>query len=216
MAVVDTSYTEIPTSNVVLFAFIILLVFFALCAAFWIGWRYSQKGASLSPYSGMPLRRGSDLSYYNIERVLRYIYTLQDYNNRIFLLRNSAFCRETGRIFPDCINWFDNINVDWTFLQKRYPGSFVSWGSLSKDQQDAVRDVHESLEGFQTEFSSKEPMPKAVEPEFAFLKPGPLYVDINSYVLLGWKIVPGTNLEVLIVQRPTHKRQAYFTPIIED
>jgi len=213
MAVVDSTYTQIPTSNVVLFAFLILLAFFFLCVAFWVGWRLSQKTPSPSPYTGSPLRRGSDLSYYNVERVLRYVYMLQDYNNRIFLLRNSAFCRETGRIFPDCIGWLDTINVDWGFIKKRYPGNFVSWGSLSKAQQDAVIEAHESLEGFQTEFSSKEPMPKAVEPEFAFLKPGPLYVDIDSFVLVGWKNVPDTTLEILVVQRPQYKRQTHFTPI---
>ena len=33
-------------------------------------------------------------------------------------------------------------------------------------------------------------------------RPGPLYVDIETKVLLGWKVVPGTDLEVLIVQKP--------------
>jgi len=96
----------------------------------------------------------------------------------------------------------DTVKVDWTFLQKRYPGIWVSWGSLNSDQQRAISDAHESLEGFQTEVSSPSPAPRAIEPEYAYTKPGPLYVDIQTKVLLGWKVVPGTELEVLIVQKP--------------
>jgi hypothetical protein len=95
--------------------------------------------------------------------------------------------------------------VDWNFLQKRYPGKYVSWGSLTEDQKKEVREQHVSLEGFQTEFSCPEPMPRAIEPKYAFIKPGPLYVDIDHKVLLGWKEVPGTEMEVLIVQKPKPK-----------
>lgn len=193
---------EVLPTDVMLFGFAILGVFFILFGVFWVGWRLSQRAICLSPYSGMPLRRCSDLSYYNVERVLRYIYEQQNYENRIFELRKSSFCRETGRIFPNSISWFDTIHVDWSFIQKRYPGNFVSWGSLTPEQQIAIRDMHESLQGFQTEHSSKEASPRSVEPRYALLKPGPLYVNIDSNVLVGWKCVPNTELEVLIVQKP--------------
>jgi hypothetical protein len=65
-----------------------------------------------------------------------------------------------------------------------------------------VRNVHESLEGFQTEFSSSQPKPQNVEAKYAFAKPGPLYVDVETKVLLGWKCVPDTDFEVMIVQKP--------------
>ncbi len=198
---------EVTPTNVMLFGFAILGVFFLLFAAFWFAWRFSHRSPCLSPYSGIPLRKCSDLSYYNAERVLRYIYDLQDYENRLFVLRTSSFCRETGRIFQKSVTWFDTISVDWDFIQKRYPGHFVSWGSLSEEQQIAIRDMHESMEGFQTERSSKEPSPRAVEPQYALMKPGPLYVDIDSHVLVGWKCVPNTSLEVLIVKRPRPKAE---------
>ncbi len=186
----------------VLLAAIILVSFALLILLFWLGWRLTQRSHSVSPYTGVPLRRASEISYYSAERVLRYLYDLRQYDNRIFKLRRAAFCRETGRIFQDCVTWYDTINVDWNFLQKRYPGHYVSWGSLSKELQDYIRDSHSSLEGFQTEESSPNPAPRAVEPEYAYTKPGPLYVDPETKVLLGWKIVPGTNFEVLIVQKP--------------
>lgn len=207
---------EISSTSVLWFSFAILGAFFLLFAAFWYGWRYSHRQTCLSPYSGMPLRRGSDLSYYSVERVLRYLYELQDYSNRIFDLRYSAVCRETGRIFPNSITWFDTISVDWDFLQRRRPGNYVSWGSLSQDQQEYIYKIHGSLKGFQTEKSSQIPLPKAVEPIYALAKPGPLYVEIDTYVLMGWKVVPGTELEVLIVQHPSRNKPIFFTPYPEE
>jgi len=207
---------QVESQNVVIFAFAILGVFFLLLGLFWFGWRYGHRQSCMSPYSSMPLRRASDLSYYSTEKVLRYLYELHEYDNQMFDLRKAALCRETGRIFPNAITWFDTISVDWDFLQKRYPGRYVSWGSLTPDQRHDITERHESLEGFQTEFASKEPMPKAVEPQIAFLKPGPLYVDIDTDTLLGWKLVPGTELEVLIVQRPKPKTPIRFTPIEEE
>jgi hypothetical protein len=202
----NTNYiAEVSSFEVMLFGFAVLGIFFLLFAAFWIGWRLSHRAPPMSLYSGTPMRRCSDLSYYNAEKVLRYIYDLQDYENRIFELRKSSFCRETGRIFTNSVTWFDTISVDWDFIQKRYPGNYVSWGSLTEEQQLAIRDMHESLEGFQTEHSSKEALPRAVEPQFALMKPGPLYVDIDTHVLVGWKCVPSTNMEVLIVKRPKPK-----------
>lgn len=208
--------TEFSATALVLFGLAILGTFFLLIFAFWMGYRYTQREGCLSPYSGMPLRRGYDLPYYSVERVLRYLYELQDYNNPMFDLRYSAVCRETGRIFPDSITWMDTIRVDWNFLQKRKPGQYVSWGSLSQDQQEYLKEIHGSLEGFQVELSSPNPLPRAIEPKYAIEKPGPLYVDIDTYVLLGWKIVPGTDLEVLIVKWPPFKKPTHFTPIVEE
>lgn len=206
----------VSTAALVLFCLAILGVFFLLVFAFWLTYRYNQRQSCLSPYSGMPLRRGADLSYFSVERVLRYLYELQDSSNLMFDLRYSAVCRETGRIFPDSITWMDTISVDWNFLQKRRPGQYVSWGSLTADQQAYIKQIHGSLEGFQTDFSSPDPLPRAIEPQYALAKPGPLYVDIDNYVLLGWKIVPDTDLEVLIIQWPAFLKPTRFTPISED
>ncbi len=184
----------VTTTDVVLFSLAILASFFLLFAAFWYAWWVTRREACLSPYSGMPLRRATDLSYYSMEKVLRYLHNMNQYDNRIFEFKRSALCRETGRIFPNCITWYDTIKVDWTFLQKRYPGNYVSWGSLTNEQMRAIRDVHESLNGFQTEMSCPHPSPRHIEPQYAFEKPGPLYVDVNTGILMGWKCVPGTSL----------------------
>lgn len=184
-----------------IFILVLILTLFALCVyGIWL----SRKPDSVSPYSHLPMRRGSDLSYFAAEKTLRFLYDFHQYDNRIFSLKRSAVCRETGRIFPNAVTWFDKIELDWTFLHKRYPGSYVSWGSLTAEQQGIIRNGHDSLEGFQTDFSSPNPVPKAVEAKYALAKPGPLYVDINTKVLLGWKSVPDTDLEVLIVQKPKY------------
>ena len=142
------------------------------------------------------------MHYLTKGKVLKYLFDMHDYYNRMFDFNKAVIGRLTGRIFPDALSWHGAISVKWDFLQKRFPGEFVSWGSLTEEQQLMIMDKHSSLEGFQTEFSSSRPSPRAIEPEYAYKKPGPLYVDIDTGVLLGWKCVPKTDLEVLIVQKP--------------
>lgn len=190
------------TLNVLLFAALIFSSFIFLAVLFWIGWRLTKREQAVSPYTGVPLRRMTEVSFFSAERILRYLFDLHQYDNRIFKLRKAAFCRETGRIFQDCITIFDTIKLDWTFLQKRYKGTWSSWGSLSKELQDGIKAVHTSLDKFQTMQSSPSPSPRAIEPEFCYTKPGPLYVDIDTKILLGWQVVPGTEFEVLVVQKP--------------
>jgi hypothetical protein len=87
-------------------------------------------------------------------------------------------------------------------LHKRYPGNYVSWGSLTSEQQKVIMESHHLFEGYQNEFSCPIPSPRLIEPEYSFTKPGPLYVDVDTKVLLGWKCVPDTEFEVLIVTKP--------------
>jgi len=189
------------TSWVLLFAFSIIGAFAVVFAVFWFTW-WSSKREGVCPYTGLPLRRATDLSYYTCEKALQYMYDFRQYDNPVFKLSKAAYSRETGRIFTNCINIFDTIHVDWSFLNKRYPGVYVSWGSLNPEQQAAVRKIHGPLDAFQTEISSPTPSPRAIEPEFCYTKPGPLYINFETKVLLGWQIVPGTEVEVLVMQKP--------------
>ena len=193
---------EVSESWVVLLSLTILATLILLAAVFWYTWKTFRQTAGVSPYTGMPLRKATDLPYFSVERTFTYLNSYHQFDNRIFLLRRSTFCRETGRIFQNTISWLGIAQVDWSFLVKRYPGDYVSWGSLTPEQQRYIRQSHDSLEGYQTEISSPFPSPREITPEYIYTKPGPLYVDFNRKILLGWKIVPGTNLEVLIVQKP--------------
>lgn len=175
-----------------------------------IGWWWTRKKKStiiLSPYTQLPVCLASALSYDYKKRVGQFLKDLGDYDNRIFLFSRAVFCRDTGRIFQDCITWYGKIHLDWSFLSRRYPGNYVSWGSLSNETKQEIREAHTSLEGFQTDFSCPNPSPKEVELQYAYTKPGPLYVDLNTFILLGWKIIPDTELEILIVQKPFKKIQ---------
>lgn len=167
-----------------------------------MGNRLSQREATVCPYTGIPLRRLSEISYFSAERILSYLYDMKQYDNRIFKIRKASFSRETGRVFQDSITFLGTIKVDWTFLQKRYPGNWVSWGSLNEIQQEAIRTAHTSMERYQTLESSPNPAPRAIESKYAYTKPGPLYVDLETKILLGWQVVPGTEFEVLVVQKP--------------
>jgi len=172
----------------------------------------SKRQAGKSPYTGRPLRRGSDLHWMTVEKVLRFLFDLHQYENQMFDLNYAAICRDTGRIFPNCVTWFDTFDLDWSFLEKRHKGKYVSWGSLSPEQQTLLKEKHDSFDGFQTKYSSPTSTPRMIEPEYVHTRPGPLYVDIESDVLLGWKSVPDTDLEVLIVQKP----KKIYLPKLED
>lgn len=193
---------ELTTGDVAIFLVLFAAVVGMLAFFAWFGWMMTWRKIDNSPYTDLPLRYGRDIGYYNSEKIYRYLYDMKQYDNRIFDLRKASFCRDTQRIFPDSVTWLDSIRVDWGFLQKRMKGNYVSWGSLSREQQADIRKRHDSLLGFQTENSSPTAQPKLVEPDFVLTKPGPLYVDISTGTLVGWQIVPGTDFEVLVIQKP--------------
>lgn len=199
----DKEYlASVSPSDLVYFGLLMMLVLFGLVAVLIYNSWLNATSVSLSPYTGRPLRKATDLHWMTTEKVLRYLFRMHDYHNQMFDMRQAAYCRETGRLFSDVYTWYGSIKVDWGFLQKRFPGDYVSWGSLSQEQKIIIIDRHYSLEGFQTEISSPQPSPVKIEPEYAYAKPGPLYVDLTTSVLIGWKCVPETELEVLIVQKP--------------
>lgn len=201
MTALAVSITDVALFGILILIFV--LVLFSICIyGIWL----NCLKDSVSPYSHLPLRHGRDLSYFASMAVLRYLYERFQYDNRIFDLQRAAVCRETGRIFPNAVTWYGKIKLDWTFLQQRYPGKYVSWGSLTSEQQTIVLNAYDKLEEFQLSFSSPLPQPRAIEAKYAFAKPGPLYVDIETNVLLGWVTVPETDLEVLIVQKPIYQK----------
>lgn len=204
---------QTTSSDIAYFIFAVFFVFLALVFSFIFSLWVNRRRTTPSPYTGHPLRKGSELPSQTIEKVLRFLYDMHEYDNRLFNLNLAAFCRQTGRIFPNAMTWYGVIAVDWDFLKHKFPGEFVSWGSLTEEQKTIIRERHLSLEGFQTEISSTKPSPRAVEPEYAFAKPGPLYVDVRTGILVGWKCVPDTELEVLIVQRPFEKYLPGITKI---
>jgi hypothetical protein len=117
-----------------------------------------------------------------------------------FLL--ASYCPQTGRIFPNTVTEKERVQLSWDFLKRRWPGMFISWGALSEEERGVVRLLHGSLDGFQTEHSSTHVAPESVVEEFSSLAPGPLYIDQKTKVVIGWKKVPGTYFEVLVVQQP--------------
>jgi hypothetical protein len=192
----------VTSTDVMLFGLAVLAAFFLLFGLFIFSWWITQKEWGLSPYTRLPLRRATGLSYANLEKVYSFLDQFPKYENPPLKLKKASFCRETGRIFPNSITWYDVINVDWNFISKRHPGHYVSWGSLSDAQKRSIRKAHGSLDGFQVYFSSPHPSPKMIEEQYVYAKPGPLYVEINTGTLVGWKAVPDTDLEVLVVQKP--------------
>jgi len=185
------------------FAFFILLAFSALIVLAMVTYKLQSQKRSVCPYTQKPMWRGEDVPLSSVEKIMHFLYyKMHSYDNRVFPMRRAMVCRDTGKIFPYSVSWWGFSKVDWFFLQKKYPGVYVSWGSLSKEQKDEIKSIHHSLEGFETEYSSMHPSPRNIEKKYAYFKPGPLYVDLETKVLLGWKCVPDTLFEVLVVQKP--------------
>lgn len=189
--------------HVYIIGFLILASLIAVFLAIFMTWGPGFQNRSMSPYSRSPLRLASDLGYAVRDKVYIFMSNFNDYDNQPIDFSRAAYCRDTGRIFPDCITWTGAIHVDWSFLPKRHKGHYVSWGSLSSQAKQEIMRHHTSLKGFQTEISSPLASPQSIEINYAEAKPGPLYVDPATKILIGWKEVPETPLEVLIVQHPT-------------
>jgi hypothetical protein len=168
----------------------------------WLGWWVTQTRGSLSPYSKKPMMLGVDLAFSIKQQVEAFLTSLPQPENKPFDCTKAAICRETGRIFQDAVKRGEIIRLDWTFLQDRYPGNWVSWGSVDTTKQAIIKMCHRSLDPFQFEQSCPNTLPKDITPDFIFTKPGPLYVDVAKKTFLGWQKVPGTSFEVLVVKKP--------------
>lgn len=198
-----SSAEELAESAGALFFLLMMIAIVVIGLIFVGGWWFFNRRGSKSPYGRGGMVRGTAISYEAVERVHDYLSSLTPSDNPIFSLEKAAICKRTGRIFPDAVNRFDVVVVGWDFLKKRHPGNWVSWGSLTSAERKRVRESHHTLSGFQVEESSGRAVPSQVEVQYMLLKPGPLYVDVKSKVIMGWKVVPETELEVLVVQSPT-------------
>lgn len=189
--------------------FLLIFSFFfvlgILAFLLWIGWWVSTKKGSVSPYTKKPMQLGVDVAHSVRSFVDAFLLSHSQPENNCIDFDTAAYCPDTGRIFPECVRKGEIIKLTWEFLTKRYPGNWVSWGSLSEHEQAILKMCHESLFGFQTEHSCQRTAPDEIDSYHALLKPGPLYVDRVTKNLLGWKEVSGTEFEVLIVQKPIYQ-----------
>lgn len=167
--------------------------------------RMSMRRGAVSPYSHMPMMLGVDLSFSMAHYVEEFLKGQPQPENPPFDMKKAAICQETGRIFPDVVNRGEVIALDWSFLKRRYPGNWVSWGSLPEVPRAMIKMCHRSVERFQMNESCPELRPEAIDRYHAFLKPGPLYVDVATKTLMGWQNVPGTPFEVLVVKKPDYE-----------
>lgn len=174
----------------------VLFVFFLL------GLRREVKRGDTCPYCSSVLQFGSDVANSIQAHVNGYMETFSEEDNPQIDFSKAAICPTTGRIFTNCVLRGKVVSLDWSFLEKRSPGTYVSWGALPEDEKGIMGLVHLTLDGYQTKQSSTNIRPEKCEKEISLLSPGPLYVDRKTKILLGWVKVPGTDFEVLLVRRP--------------
>lgn len=199
----DTGHLqEMAAATAILFVLGMIFCSLGLATLYYMGWWLTNRPGSYSPYSKRPMVLGNQLSFEAVEKVHNFLLSQPDGENLVFDLTRAAVCRETGRIFPDAVNSFDVIKLKKNFVSGVYPGKFVLWGTLSFEFQESLREKHHSLEGFQTQGFDRESDFTKEDRVRGFVKPGPLYVDVETGVVIGWKRVLGTELEVFIVQKP--------------
>jgi len=189
---------------IALFFCAIILIVCLMGGLLLFSWWISRTRGSLSPYSKKPMMLGVDLPFSIARYIEEYVKTLSP-ENKPFDCSKAAICRETGRIFPNAVKKGEIIRLGWDFLNECCPGNWVSWGSVPEAQRAMIALCHLSLDGYQTEVSSKERLPKNIDMYHALARPGPLYVDVLSKMLLGWKQVPGTTFEILVIQKPEYE-----------
>jgi hypothetical protein len=190
---------------ITLFFASIILVIMLLGGLLWLGWWVTRTRGSLSPYTKQPMMLGVDMPHSMGRQVEEFMKSLAQPENEPFDYTKAAVCRQTGRIFPNAVKRGELIHLKWNFLDQRCKGSWVSWGSLTESQQGIIRLHHGPLDRYQTEKSCSRAAPQDIEPLYVMLRPGPLYVDVAKKILLGWQNVPGTNFEVLVVQKPIYE-----------
>lgn len=174
-----------------------------------IGWKRRNAFDIGSPYSKEPLIYGGDIAKTLEGFIQDFLLTQPQPDNPPIDMMTAVICRTTGRIFPNAVGvkrGGNAVRLGWNFIEKSAAGNYVSWGALSELEQTKIKLLHGGeLEGYQLEESSKRLLPKDAEEYFKLASPGPLYVDRMNATLVGWKKVPGTHFEVVIVQRPKYK-----------
>ena len=99
----------------------------------------------------------------------------------------------------------DRVVLRRDYVRTYASGDWVSWGSLSPEAKIMTERLHGDLSAYQIEYSSPLAEPNQTSAEYYLRKPGPLYVDRKTFALLGWQIVPETDLEVLVYEEGTKK-----------
>ena len=182
--------------------FSMFCVLLAMGGLLFFGWWVTQKRGSLSPFSKRPMMLGIDLPFSIRRQIEEYIKSLPQPENQPIDISKAAICRETSRIIKDAVFRGEIIRLGPRFMNDRYPGNWVSWGSLSQQQQGIVKLHHREVSGYQMEHSSRNRRPQEAEQYYAVMKPGPLYVDVSTNTFLGWQAVPGTYFEVMVIKKP--------------
>ena len=194
--------TSVESQSLYMLAFFLLFIFFLLALLVLFNWKREGIRGNVCPYCRKPMRLGIDVAFSMRSYVNAFLEEQPQLDNPQIDFSKAAYCSETGRIFTECVSTLERISLSWDFIQRKCSGKYISWGALSEDEKSIYKILHGSIEGFQTEESSHLLRPECVEPLFSTISPGPLYIDRETKILVGWKKVPGTYFEVLVVQHP--------------
>jgi hypothetical protein len=178
--------------------------FFIGCVSLFLffggGWWIFFKKRAKSPFSNTFLEPCEKvLSFAAIEKVFRFLNRIHDEYNERFDLKRATICLKTGRIFPNTINRFGIIKIPENYIIHYAKTPLILYASLDKKIKGFLYEKDKVLQGYQT-YTNLDSSKLEIEKSVELMKPGPLYLDPKTGFFLGWQIVPGTSLELLVVK----------------
>ncbi len=157
-------------------------------ASFFYWWIYQRKARS--PFTGKKLLPATCILYPAAEKIALF---MQAEKQVPIDWEQATFCPDTRRIFPKSLNQLGAVALPSPYWRGVYDKpSLTAWLFLTDEQKDEMFQLHGAIKGFQLGHQKR---------------PGPLFVDLKSKTLVGWKQVPDTDIEVLIVHYPEKRER---------
>ena len=126
-------------SMLLIFLFVSLLLLYSI---FLCGWLFFCRNNDSSPYARVSLLSSDSLSFFAVERVVDFLYSIRSVENPVFDISKVGVCKCTRRIFTDCVNVFGRISLNKNFLKKRYVGNWIDWNDLGLQDRRKIIDMH--------------------------------------------------------------------------
>lgn len=189
----------------------LLLLVIGLCTgalllfSFWyVGWRLLWQGRKTkSPFSHYEYLMPAEQLHFTAMQYVHQFLQNHPYSQMKVDLTSTLVCRKTGRIFSCDTKCRRTMKSAECYLMQHYSGVLVPWSTLNQEQKQNFVARHSCLKHFQLHPSGANTAFSYSDWTSADMKPGPLFVDLEAGVAVGWQCIPHTNLEIIIVQPPS-------------
>ncbi len=149
---------------------------------FFLGWFFTNRTGSVSPYSGELLRPATSLTFTSFQRVLKFLEQYDEKDNPSLNIHTTSVCPQTGKLLPQTVTGFGVIRYRNSWVKRHFSRTTVPWHRLSPAERESL--------------SRRCNLQTMTLADLASIS-----VDLKGEALLSWKEVPETSLQVLICER---------------